>query len=113
VFSQPPDKRIIPFSLVANVSHIPEKDVEILVLKSFSTGLLKGRIDEVLFLFFFGRFFIYLFIFKIDRVVVIEDVKPRLLSFHQVDLLEKLVSNWKSKAEDALAFVNSQNDSLQ
>jgi len=47
VFLQGKDEREVPFSKIAEATHCPHDQVELLVMKAMSLGLVRGTIDEV------------------------------------------------------------------
>jgi len=47
VFRTPPDKRIISFADIAANTKLPLAEVEFLVMKALSLGLVRGKIDAV------------------------------------------------------------------
>lgn len=47
VFLQGKDEREVPFALIAEATHCPLDQVELLVMKAMSLGLVRGTIDEV------------------------------------------------------------------
>jgi hypothetical protein len=50
---------------------------------------------------------------QVDRVVVIDDVKPRLLSRFQVSQLEQKVAHWKETATGSLDFLSRQVEAVK
>lgn len=47
IFSRPFETRIFSFDQVANECHLQKDNVELLVMKALSSGIIKGEIDEV------------------------------------------------------------------
>ncbi|KAK2952298.1 putative 26S proteasome non-ATPase regulatory subunit 13 [Blattamonas nauphoetae] len=92
VFSLSSNKLTIPFATIAQITQIPIPHVEILVLQTFGSKLLKGSIDQI------------------SEVVVIDDIKPRQLSFFHVESLEKKVATWGETVQDSLSFLQVQID---
>ncbi|KAH7832678.1 putative 19S proteasome regulatory subunit Rpn9 [Monocercomonoides exilis] len=89
VFSLPVEKRVISFEDVQRVAQVSPAMVEFLVLKSFATGIITGRIDEI------------------EKLVVITDIKPRMLSRFHVAQMEKKVTAWSERAADSLHFLQA------
>lgn len=47
VFSRPPHSRTLEFSLIAHECRLNPSEVEILIMKAFALGLIRGTIDQV------------------------------------------------------------------
>ena len=84
---RPATDRAISFADVAREARVPVDQVEALVLRALSLGLLRGRIDEV------------------ERTVDVSFVRPRVLDKAQVAALKERVDAWRSKASTALSFL--------
>jgi 26S proteasome regulatory subunit N9 len=84
---RPATDRAIAFADVAREARVPLGQVEALVLRALSLGLIKGRIDEV------------------ERTVFISFVRPRVLDKAQVAALKERVDAWRGKAATALNFL--------
>lgn len=65
-FKRPGNQRVLSFREIATETDLPENQVELLVMKALSLGLVKGSIDEV------------------DRKVAMNWVQPRVLDKKQV-----------------------------
>ncbi len=83
-------ERNLSFSSIAKIAKLPTDDVELLVMKAMSLGLLKGKIDEV------------------NQLVSIEWVQPRVLDKNQVAKLKERVDKWLLNVKDVLHFVQTQ-----
>ncbi|KAI8905087.1 hypothetical protein EDD86DRAFT_212214 [Gorgonomyces haynaldii] len=68
----------IKFSEIAQETRIPVDQVEHLVMKALSLGLIKGIIDEV------------------ELVVVVSWVQPRVLSLEQVQTVRDRIAEWST-----------------
>jgi len=79
VFRRPAGDRILRFSEVAQETHLPEDEVEHLVMKALSLKLIRGTIDQV------------------ERTIQITWVQPRVLDRHQIDGLHDRLSGWCSR----------------
>lgn len=86
--------RSIPFVALAQETRLPVDQVEWVLMRAMSLGLIKGRIDQV------------------DSVVHITFVKPRVLDKVQVAALQERVENWRQKAHTALVFMEEQTQEL-
>lgn len=71
----------VSFSDVANETRIPLEEVEHLVMKAQSLGLVKGYIDQV------------------DSMILITWVQPRILDKAQISSLKDRISDWSVKVQ--------------
>jgi len=65
-FTRPANNRQLTFNEVALKTQLPEDDVELLVMRALSIGLVKGSIDQV------------------DKRIYLSWVQPRVLDLSQV-----------------------------
>lgn len=75
-FKRPGNHRILTFSEIAKNAKIPEDQVELLVMKALSLGLVKGSIDGV------------------DRKVHMHWVQPRVLDKQQIASMKQQLERW-------------------
>jgi 26S proteasome regulatory subunit N9 len=75
-FKRPANKRTISFDEIAKEAKLPLKEVEILIMKAFAQGLVKGAIDEV------------------AGVVNMSWVQPRVLDRQQVAAMATTLDTW-------------------
>lgn len=68
--------RILSFNDVATATHLNENDVEHLVMKAISLGLLKGSIDQV------------------NQLITITWVQPRIINNNQIEKMNKRLIDW-------------------
>lgn len=79
VFKKPSHQRRLVFAEIATATRLQEEDVEHLVMKALSLGLLKGHIDEV------------------RGEVVVTWVQPRVLSRDQVRSMGERLHEWDAR----------------
>ncbi len=79
--------RSISFADISSVTGVPQLQVESLVMRAISLGLIKGKLDQV------------------DEVVHVSFVKPRVLDMTQIESLRLRVDEWRAKAATALTFM--------
>src|SRR5690554_6361519 len=76
VFKRNSDNRSIPFITISSETKLPLEEVEILVMKALSLGLIKGTIDQV------------------DSVVRVHWVQPRVLDRSQIKGMQERLVSW-------------------
>lgn len=82
VFKRTKEERSrIPFLSISRECRVQLDEVEHLVMKGLSLGLLKGKINEV------------------ESVVFVSWVQPRVLDMQQVKTLEKQLDAWTCKVQ--------------
>jgi len=69
----------ISFSDIAAETKVAEDEVEHLIMKAFSLGILKGKIDQV------------------DKIVMVSWVQPRVLDLEQINSLKNKLDDWIEK----------------
>ncbi len=82
------------FSDIATEIRIPLFEVEHLVMKALSLGLMKGFIDEV------------------DQTVMVSWVQPRILDKAQMSSLRDRLSEWSGKVDEQVASLGGYTDIL-
>jgi len=87
VFLQQPEARNVSFAQVAEVTEIPSSEVETLLMRAMSVGLVKGTIDEV------------------DQVLRVSWLKPRVLDKVQISELAKRFTTWRTTVHEASSLV--------
>jgi len=90
VFNKPSEDRRVKFNEISKASGRSEDKVELLVMRAFSLGLIKGTIDEV------------------DKVVEVTWVQPRTLSIAQIGSMRSRLATWSSKVKDALTLMENE-----
>lgn len=82
VFQRPPVDRNLTFEDIATACELKENDVEILVMKALSIGVIKGSIDQVA-----GR-------------VRVTWVQPRVLDTAQMTVMRDRFGDWVKRVDD-------------
>ena len=77
---KPPAERSLTFSEVAAEIRLPTDQVEWVLMRAFSLGLLRGTIDQI------------------EAVAHVSYVKPRVLDRSQLAALKSRVEAWRQKA---------------
>lgn len=75
-FKRPATNRQLTFQEIAAETRLPENEVEMLVMKALSLGLVKGSIDEV------------------DNRVHLTWVQPRVLDLEQIGTMQNRLQQW-------------------
>lgn len=75
-FKRPATNRQLTFHEIAAETRLPENEVEMLVMKALSLGLVKGSIDEV------------------DNKVHLTWVQPRVLDLEQIGTMQSRLQQW-------------------
>ncbi|CAH9080749.1 unnamed protein product [Cuscuta europaea] len=94
VFRRPSEDRIIPFSIIAERTHLPVEDVEHLVMKGLAVHLIEGVIDEV------------------EGSVYVSWVQPRVVGIPQVKSLRDRTDDWLEKVHHALLSLEAETPDL-
>lgn len=94
VFERPAHERTIPFRDIAERGRLPVDQVEWLVMRAMSLGLIKGVIDEV------------------DNTVSVTWVQPRVLNTDQIRQLASRLQSWGDKVKETLHYVEDQTPEL-
>ncbi|KAF9217544.1 26S proteasome regulatory subunit [Podila verticillata] len=81
VFKRSSDNRSIPFATISSETKLPLEEVEILVMKALSLGLIKGTIDQV------------------DSVVRVHWVQPRVLDRSQIQGMQERLAAWNENVK--------------
>ena len=94
IFNAGKDERSMTFERISQGCQIEEGDVELLVMKSMSLGLIRGTIDEV------------------DRVVHIDWAMPRYLSKGHLQIMHKKMEDWELKMDNVIRLVENNSQEL-
>lgn len=78
VFRRPPHDRAMTFQTISRETHVRPADIEILIMKSLSLGLLRGSIDQV------------------AEIARINWVQPKVLDPGQIDGMRVRLREWDS-----------------
>jgi len=90
VFSKPSGQRRITFGTISQTSDVPLDQVELLVMRALSLGLLKGTIDEV------------------DQVVNFTWVQPRILNLNQIAGMRTRLQTWVESVKGSLNLMENE-----
>ena len=82
------------FAEISEVTRVSKEDVELLVMKSMSIGLVRGIIDQV------------------DETIRISWVKPRMLTADKISVMKDKMGAWKDLCEDTFKQLESQAEEL-
>lgn len=78
VFRRPPHDRAMSFSTIAEETKVRPDEIEHLIMKALSLGLLRGSIDQV------------------DEIARINWVQPKVLDMTQIDAMRLRLKEWDS-----------------
>lgn len=78
VFRRPPHDRAMTFQTISRETNVAAADIEILIMKALSLGLLKGNIDQV------------------AEIARINWVQPKVLDLGQIDGMRVRLKEWDS-----------------
>ncbi|EKG12080.1 hypothetical protein MPH_10791 [Macrophomina phaseolina MS6] len=78
VFRRPPQDRAMTFQAISQETKVPIDQIEHLIMKALSLGLLKGTIDQV------------------DQVAKINWVQPKVLDMKQIEGMRTRLRDWDS-----------------
>ncbi|KAF2459300.1 hypothetical protein BDY21DRAFT_337894 [Lineolata rhizophorae] len=76
VFKRPPAQRALTFSAISDETSVSEKDIEHLVMRALSLGLVRGTIDQV------------------AQVARIQWVQPKVLDMGQIESMRGRLREW-------------------
>uniref|UniRef100_A0A8C2WEA0 26S proteasome non-ATPase regulatory subunit 13 n=1 Tax=Cyclopterus lumpus TaxID=8103 RepID=A0A8C2WEA0_CYCLU len=89
-FTRPANHRTLTFTEIAQSAKIPVNEVELLVMKALSVGLIKGNIDEV------------------DQKVQMTWVQPRVLDLPQIKGMKERLDFWCGDVKNMAMLVEQQ-----
>ncbi|SPQ25832.1 a62e1e8a-d744-4510-900b-c04ca50513c3 [Thermothielavioides terrestris] len=81
VFRRPPHDRAMSFATIAAETKVRMDEIEHLIMKALSLGLLRGTIDQV------------------DQVAHIDWVQPKVLDMKQIDNMRQRLKEWDSSVD--------------
>lgn len=90
IFNTPADQRTISFADIAKATALSIDEVELVLMKSISLGLIKGVIDQV------------------SQNVIATWVRPRVLDNVQLESLRGRMEEWQGKVGQTLHYVQDQ-----
>ena len=94
IFNKSSQNRSISFKDISSATFLKLDDVELLVMRALSVGLIRGEIDEV------------------SQVVVVDWVQPRVLSLPQISVLMQKVDEWREHVKKTLFGIEEQTHEL-
>lgn len=94
IFNAGKDERSMSFQTISQGCQVEQGDVELLVMKSMSLGLIRGTIDEV------------------DRVVHIDWAMPRYLNKGHLQVMHKKMEEWELKMDNVIRLVENNSQEL-
>lgn len=90
VFELPSHERCISYSAIAEVSRVPLDQVDWILMRAMSLGLIKGKIDEV------------------AQTVNVSWVQPRVLDKSEIVTISSQLSDWVERVKGTLVSVEEQ-----
>lgn len=89
VFRRPPHDRAMSFGTIAEETKVRQDEIEHLIMKALSLGLLRGSIDQV------------------DRIARINWVQPKVLDMKQIDNMRLRLREWDSSVNQLGNWIES------
>ncbi|CAK6979262.1 S proteasome non-ATPase regulatory subunit 13 [Scomber scombrus] len=89
-FTRPANHRQLTFTEIGKSAKLPVNEVELLVMKALSVGLIKGNIDEV------------------DQKVQMTWVQPRVLDLQQIKGMKDRLDSWCGDVKNMAMLVEQQ-----
>ncbi|KAI9202273.1 uncharacterized protein BJ171DRAFT_182520 [Polychytrium aggregatum] len=80
----------LTFQQISTETRVTMDEVEHLVMRALSLGLLKGKIDEI------------------DRVVEVSWVQPRVLDMNQIKTIKARIEEWAAKVSDRVVSLENE-----
>ncbi|KAI1004788.1 hypothetical protein K3495_g3427 [Podosphaera aphanis] len=94
VFRRPPHDRAMSFSTIAEETKVRPDEIEHLIMKALSLGLLKGSIDQV------------------DEIASINWVQPKVLDFNQIENIKSRLQEWDTNVNSLGNWIESKGQDL-
>lgn len=92
IFHREKGDRNLDFSLIAEITRLKVEDVELLVMKSMSLGLVQGTIDQV------------------DQIVRVSWIKPRMLPKDKLKVMSEKLGKWDAQIKQTLELLTQGSD---
>lgn len=89
IFNRSPEDRSVTFEQVATAAQIPVDEVDLLLIRAMSVGLIKGTIDDV------------------DQILRVTWLKPRVLDRAQIGAMATRFANWRTAVQQTSVLVNN------
>lgn len=90
VFKRPPHDRAMTFQTISQETKVKPNEIEHLLMKALSLGLLRGKIDQV------------------DEVARINWVQPKVLEKSQIEGMRQRIKEWDSNVNDLGHWIEDQ-----
>lgn len=90
VFRRPPHDRAMTFQTISQETKVKPKEIEHLLMKALSLGLLKGKIDQV------------------EEVAKINWVQPKVLEKTQIEGMRQRLKEWDANVNDLGHWIEDQ-----
>ena len=87
VFHRPATKRVVSFVDIAQATCLPLDQVEWLLMKAMSIGLIRGSINEL------------------EKIINVTWVQPRVLDVGQMESIRTKLTDWSKTAHSTLLYV--------
>lgn len=84
VFQKNKNERVLTYKEISTSCHCNDNEIEFLVIKALSSGLIKGYIDEV------------------EKKVIVNWVQPKYLDREKIGILNQRIEQWIAKANNVL-----------
>lgn len=94
VFRRPPHDRAMSFATIAAETRVSPDEIEHLIMRALSLGLLKGSIDQV------------------DEVAKINWVQPKVLDMKQIQGMRERLQEWDSSVNQLGNWIEKQGQDL-
>jgi 26S proteasome regulatory subunit N9 len=86
----PSGERTVPFQAIAEGARLQVSEVELLVMRALSLGLIRGTLDEV------------------DQTLRVHWVQPRVLAKEQIGLMSERLKTWTETVQKTLVFLENE-----
>lgn len=90
IFKRPTSNRTLTFEIIAKEAHLVSEEVEHLVMKALSLGLLKGFIDEV------------------AETVTITWLQPRVMNRENIDSMRQRLVQWDNEVSGLSSWMENE-----
>lgn len=88
-FTRPANNKQLAFDDVAKKTKLPENEVELLVMRALSLGLVKGSIDQI------------------DKKIFISWVQPRVLDLDQIKMMRLRLDAWSIEVNKMIGQIQT------
>jgi len=86
----PSGDRTVPFDVIATGARLQVHEVELLVMRALSLGLIRGALDQV------------------DQTLRVHWVQPRVLQKEQIGLMSERLCTWNETVQKTLVFLENE-----